>query len=157
MNIYIGKWSTSPSLRDWSNNKFSYIYSTLLATYISKCKISYNTLTSELKFHMVFSVFIDDVVKKESRQFLLNCSYAILVGVHLASATSNLKKGVNTNIWMELNTNDDTKIKLWILLLTHLILFFRVAPLTGRVADELANVVSTVIIPGFLQQPLYKK
>ena len=34
---------------------------------------------------------------------------------------------------------------------------FRVAPLTGRVADELASVVSIVIIPGFLPQPLYKK
>ena len=77
MNIYREKWSTPPSLRDWSNNKFSYIYPTLLAIYI-QYKISYNPLTSELKFHMVLSVFIDDVVKKESRQFLLNCSYAIL-------------------------------------------------------------------------------
>ena len=41
-------------------------------------KISYNPLTSELKFHMVFSSFTDDMVKEESRQFLLNCSYAIL-------------------------------------------------------------------------------
>ena len=77
MNIYREKWSTSPSPRDWSNNKFSYIYPTLLATYI-QYKISYNPLTSELNFHMEFSVFIDDVVKKESRQFLLNCFYAIL-------------------------------------------------------------------------------
>ena len=36
-------------------------------------------------------------------------------------------------------------------------LFFSVAPLTGRVADGLENVVSAVIIPGFLPQPLYKK
>src|SRR4051812_3278454 len=39
------------------------------------CKISYNLLAFELNFHMVFSGFIDDVVKKESRQFLLNCFY----------------------------------------------------------------------------------
>jgi len=58
---------------------------------------------------------------------------------------------------MKLNTNDGNKIKLWILLLTHLKLLFRVAPLTGRVADGLANVISTEIIPGFLPQPLYKK
>ena len=31
----------SPSPRDWSNNKFSYIYPRLLATYI-QYKISYN-------------------------------------------------------------------------------------------------------------------
>ena len=49
------------------------------------------------------------------------------------------------------------KIKLSILLLTHFILFFSGAPLTGMVADGLANVVSTVIIPGLLPQPLYKK
>ena len=42
-------------------------------------------------------------------------------------------------------------------MLTHFILFFSVAPLTGMVADGLANVVSTVIIPGLLPQPLYKK
>ena len=43
------------------------------------------------------------------------------------------------------------------LLFTYFILFVSVAPLTGRVADGLADVVSTVIIPGFLPQPLYKK
>ena len=43
------------------------------------------------------------------------------------------------------------------LLFTHFILFVSVAPLTGRVADGLANVVSTEIIPLFLPQPLYKK
>ena len=58
---------------------------------------------------------------------------------------------------MKLNTNDGNKIKLGILLFTHFILFVRVAPLTGRVADELANVVSIEIIPGFLTQQLYKK
>ena len=58
---------------------------------------------------------------------------------------------------MKLNTNDDNKIKLSILLFTHFILFVRVALLTGRVADGLANIVSTVIIPGFLPQLLYKK
>ena len=44
-------------------------------------------------------------------------------------------------------------------LLTHFILFFRVAPLIlGRlVVDELANVVSTEIIPAFLPQALYEK
>ena len=42
-------------------------------------------------------------------------------------------------------------------MLTHFILFVRVPSFTGRVADGLANVVSTVIIPGFLPQPLYKK
>ena len=77
MNIYKEKWSTSPSPRDWSNNKFFYIYPTLLATYV-QYKICYNPLTSKLNFHMVFSIFVDDVVKKESRQFLLNCLYAIL-------------------------------------------------------------------------------
>ena len=35
------------------------------------------------------------------------------------------------------------------LLFTYFILFVSVAPLTGHVADGLANVVSTVIIPGF--------
>ena len=54
---------------------------------------------------------------------------------------------------MKLNTNDGNKI----LLLTHFILFASVAPLTGRVADGLADVVSTEIIPLFLPQPLYKK
>ena len=50
---------------------------------------------------------------------------------------------------MKLNTNDGNEIKLCILLLTHFKLFVKVAPLTGRVADGLANVVSTIIIPGF--------
>ena len=58
---------------------------------------------------------------------------------------------------MKLNTNDGNKIKLLMLLFTHFILFVRVAPLIGRVADGLANVVSTEIIPLFLPQPLYKK
>ena len=59
---------------------------------------------------------------------------------------------------MKLNTNDGNKIKLLMLLFTYFILFVRVpAPLTGRVADGLANVVSTEIIPLFLPQPLYKK
>ena len=59
---------------------------------------------------------------------------------------------------MKLNTNDDNKIKLSMLLFTYFILFVRVpAPLTGRVADGLADVVSTEIIPLFLPQPLYKK
>ena len=58
---------------------------------------------------------------------------------------------------MKLDTNDGNKIKLSILLLTHFILFVRVAPLTGRVAERVANVVSTEIIPLFLPQPLYKK
>ena len=43
------------------------------------------------------------------------------------------------------------------LLFTYFILFVSVAPLTGRVADGLANVVSTEIIPLFLPQTLYKK
>ena len=44
------------------------------------------------------------------------------------------------------------------LLFTYYILFVRVpAPLTGRVADGLADVVSIEIIPLFLPQPLYKK
>ena len=38
------------------------------------------------------------------------------------------------------------------LLFTYFILFVSVAPLTGHVADGLANVVSTVIIPEFLPQ-----
>ena len=44
------------------------------------CKISYNTVTYELNFHMRggISIFIYDVVKKESHQFLMNCFYAIL-------------------------------------------------------------------------------
>ena len=58
---------------------------------------------------------------------------------------------------MKLNTNDGNKIKLLMLLFTYFILFVSVAPLTGRVADGLANVVSTEIIPLFLPQPLYKK
>ena len=58
---------------------------------------------------------------------------------------------------MKLNTNDGNKIKLRILLLTHFILFVRVPSFIGRVADGLANVVSTVIIPGFLPQALYEK
>ena len=43
------------------------------------------------------------------------------------------------------------------LLFTFFILFVRVAPLTGHVADRLANVVSTDIIPVLLPEPLYKK
>ena len=88
---------------------------------------------------------------------LLACN--LVVGVHPASETSNLKKGVNTYIWMKLNTNDGNKIQLWIFLLTHLILFFRVAPLiSGRlIVDELANVVSTETISLFLPQALYEK
>ena len=43
------------------------------------------------------------------------------------------------------------------LLFTYIILFVSVAPLIGRVADGLANVVSTEIIPLFLPQPLYKE
>ena len=91
---------------------------------------------------MVFSGFINDVVKKESRQTpleLLACD--LVVGVHPASKTSNLKKGVNTYIWMKLNTNDGNKIKLWILLLTHFKLSFRVAPLIlgCLVVDEPGN------------------
>jgi len=31
-----------------------------------------------MNFRMVFSLLMYDVVKKESRQFLLNCSYAIM-------------------------------------------------------------------------------
>ena len=44
-------------------------------------------------------------------------------------------------------------------MLTHFILFVRVAPLIlgRRIVDELANVVSTVIIPGFLPQALDEK
>ena len=76
-------------------------------------------------------------------------AYDLVVGAHPASERSNLKKGVNTN--------DGNKIKLCILLCTHFILFVRVALLTGRVADGLANIISTVMIPGFLPQPLYKK
>ena len=43
-----------------------------------KISYNYNPLAIEITFHMVFSGFIDDVVKKESRQFLLNCFHAIL-------------------------------------------------------------------------------
>ena len=44
-------------------------------------------------------------------------------------------------------------------MLTHLILFFRVAPLIlGRlVVDELANIVSIEIISLFLPRALYEK
>ena len=39
--------------------------------------LHYNPLIIyELMFHMVFSVVIDHVVKKECCQFLLNCSHA---------------------------------------------------------------------------------
>ena len=60
---------------------FCIIYPTLLATYIYnmyKISYNYNPLAIEINFHMVFSGFIDDVVKKESHQFLLNCFDAIL-------------------------------------------------------------------------------
>ena len=87
---------------------------------------------------------------------LLLCD--LVVGVPPAAPKANLKKVVNTYIWMKLNTNDGIKIKLWILLLTHFKVFFRVAPLRDRrVVDVLANVVSTKIIPAFLPQPLYEK
>ncbi len=72
--------TTSPSLRDWSNNKFSYIYPTLLATYIQyNYLLQYNLLIKIqlIRVHMVFSVFSDHVVKKECRQFLLNSSHTI--------------------------------------------------------------------------------
>ena len=72
--------STSPSPRDWSNNKFSYYLSDATGyihiEYVRS--LNYNPLAIEINFHMVFSGFIDDVVKKESRQFLLNCFYAIM-------------------------------------------------------------------------------
>ena len=163
MNIYREKWSTSPSPRDWSNNKFSYILPTLLATYIyTMCKISYNTLTYELNFHMHGGILRLYWWRGQERiqpipLELLACD--LVVGVHSASPTSNLNKGVNTYIWMKLNRNDGNKINLWIFLLTHFILSFRVAPpiLGRRVVDELADVVSTVIIPGFLPQALYEK
>ena len=72
---------------------------------------------------------------------LLVCDH--VVGVHPASARSNLKKGVNTYIWMKLNTIDGNKIKLWILF-TYFKLFVRQeAPLSGQAVNELANVVST--------------
>ena len=71
--------STSPSPRGWSNNKFSYHVSDatgyIHVQYVRS--LNYNTLAIEIKFHMVFSGFVDDVVKKESRQFLLNCFHAI--------------------------------------------------------------------------------
>ena len=58
---------------------FRIMYPTLLATYMyNMYKISYNPLAFEINFDMVFSGFIDDVVKKESGQFLLYCFHAIL-------------------------------------------------------------------------------
>ena len=162
MNIYGEKWSTSPSPRDWSNNKFLYILPTLLATYIyTMCKISYNTLTYQLNFHMHGILRLYWWRGQERIQpiplELLACD--LLVGVHSTSPTSNLNKGVNTYISMKLNRNDGNKINLWIFLLTHFILPFTVAPpILGRhIVDELADVVSTVIIPGFLPQALYEK
>ena len=88
---------------------------------------------------------------------LLSCDRVL--GVHPASATSNLKKGVNTYMNETQQKWWCNKMKLWILLLTHFILSFRVAPLISqsRVVDELAHVVSTVIIPLFLPQELYEK
>ena len=142
---------------------FRIMYPTLLATYMyNMYKISYNykPLAS------IWNQFPHGILRfywwRGQERIppipieLLSCD--LVLGVHPASATSNLKKGVNTYIWMKLNTNDGNKIKLWILLLTHFILFFRVAPLRGRgVVDELANVVSTIIILGFLPQALYEK
>ena len=46
-----------------------YIY-TIIISY------KYNLLTYGLRVHIEFSVFRDHVVKKECRQFLLNCSHA---------------------------------------------------------------------------------
>ena len=86
---------------------------------------------------------------------LLVCD--LVVGVRPASATSNLKKGVNTYIWMKLFANDGNKIKLWILLFTYFKLILRVAQLRSNVVNEVANIVSTKIIPGFLPQALYEK
>ena len=55
------------------------IYPTLLDTYIQyNYLLQYNLLIpNKLRVHMVFSVFSGHVVKKECRQFLLNCSHTI--------------------------------------------------------------------------------
>ena len=134
---------TSLSPRDWSDNKFSYIDPTLLRIYnITSLKMP-NILNP---FQFPDGILPSHLWCGQERippiplELLLGDH---VVGVHPASATYNLKKGVNTYIWMKLNTNDGNKIKLWILLFTYFILFFRVAPLRGRVVDELANVVST--------------
>ena len=48
---------------------------------------------------MVFSVFIDHVVKKRMPPIPLEfLACDLVLGVHPASETSNLKKGVNTYI-----------------------------------------------------------
>ena len=158
MNIYKEKWSTSLSTSDWSNNRFSCIYPMLLATYI-QYKISYNpSIWCQLP-HGILRLYLwrgQERIPPIPLELLL-CD--LVVGVPPAAPKANLKKGVNTYIWMKLNTNDGIKIKLWILLLTHFIIFFRVAPLVRgrRVVDVLANIVSIKIIPAFLPQQLYEK
>ena len=157
MNIYREKWPLF--LRDWSNNKLSYIYLTLLHIY----NITSLTIPNILSLYQFSHVILPSHWWRGQERIppipleLLVCD--LVVGVRPASATSNLKKGVNRYIWMKLNTNDGNKIQLWIFLLTHLILFFRVAPLIlgCRVVDELTNIVSTEIIPAILPQALYEK
>ena len=89
--------TTSPSPRDWSNNKFSYIYPTLPGTYIQ-----YLSLTNIISYTM------DAWSTQYSPSSAITCSRKnapiplellgddLVLGVHPASETSNLKKGVNT-------------------------------------------------------------
>ena len=126
------------------------------------CKISYNTLTYELNFHMhcgILRLYWCHGQERIQPISLELHACDLVVGVHSASPICNLNKGDNTYIWIKLIINDCNKIILWIFLLTHFILSFRVAPpILGRhVVDELADVVSTVIISGFLPQALYEK
>ena len=151
---------TSPSLRDWSNNKFSY--------YLSDA-------TGYIHIQYVRSLTIPSIWTQLSHGILrlywwrgqerippiplelLSCD--LVLGVHSASATSKLKKRINTYMNETQQKSWCNKMKLWILLLTHFILSFRVAPLIFQscFVDELAHVVSTVIIPLFLPQALYDK
>ena len=110
MNIYREKWSTSPSLWEIGRTtSFCISYRRYWLHIYTMCKISYNTLTYELNFHMHGGIL---------RLYWWNGQERIqpipLEGVHSASPKSNWNKGVNTYIWKKLNRNDGNKINLWI-------------------------------------------
>ena len=157
MNIYREKWSLF--LRAWSNNKFSYIYPTLLHIYnitsLTIANIIYLRSICNSRWYSPSLVWCGQQRIPPIPLELLVCDH--VVGVCSASPRSNLKKGVNTYIWMKLNTIDGNKIKLWILFM-YFKLFVRVAPFVfqSRGVGELPHVVSTEIILFLLPQALYE-
>ena len=77
------------------------------------CKISYNTLTYELNFHMHGGILRLYWWRGQERMQPIPIELLardLVVGVHSASPTSNLNKGVNTYIY-EWNSTEMMVIK----------------------------------------------